>query len=96
MFYISDRVQDAYWHLKKLLRIEKARKIPGNASKLEVGETANGSDCSIKGSPNEETKDSPRNCSSEEIDLLDIVSFRKEDFVNSRDPPNKHYDTILW
>ncbi|PRQ46654.1 putative tRNA (guanine-N-7) methyltransferase, Trmb type, RNA methyltransferase bin3 [Rosa chinensis] len=90
-----DRVQDAYWHLQKLMRVKKAKKIPGNASKLKVGESANGSDCSIEGSSNEETKDSPRNCSSEETDLFDIVSFRNEDFVNSRDPPNKHYDTIL-
>ncbi|XP_050373934.1 probable RNA methyltransferase At5g51130 [Argentina anserina] len=91
-----DRVQDAYWHLQKLMIMKKAKKTRGDSSKLEVGESANGSDCSIEGSASEVTKDgSPRNCPSEEINLSDIVSFRKEDFVNSRDSPNKQYDTIL-
>ena len=76
--------------------MKKAKTTPGNASKMEVGESANGSDCNIEGSPNEETKDSPTNSSSEETNLCDIVSFRNEDFVNSQDPPNKQYDTILW
>ena len=80
------------------MRMKKAKGTPEKTSKLEldVGESANGSECSIEGSPNEKMKDSARNCSSEEADLSDVVSFRKEDFVNSRDPPNKHYDTILW
>ena len=71
--FLSDRIQDAYWHARKFLRTENARKTPGKASKLE----------GVNGS-------------SEEKDLLDTVSFRKEDFVNSRDPHKHHYDTIIW
>lgn len=73
--------------------MEDARKVPGKASKLEG---ANGSERSIKGSLKEEMKEIPRNCCAEEKNLLDIVSFQKEDFVNTRDPPKKHYDTIIW
>ena len=71
--FLSDRIQDAYWHARKILRSENARKTLGEASKLEG---ASGS--------------------SEEKDLLYTVSFRKEDFVNSRDPHKHHYDTIIW
>ncbi|CAL2274929.1 unnamed protein product [Prunus armeniaca] len=88
----ANRIQDAYWHIRKFLKMEDARKVPGKASKLEG---ANGSECSIQGSSKEEMKEIPRNCCAEEKNLLDIVSFQREDFVNTRDPPKKHYDTII-
>lgn len=34
--------------------------------------------------------------SSGDRDLSDIVSFRRENFVQSHRPPDKYYDTILW
>lgn len=34
--------------------------------------------------------------SSKADDLFNIVSFQRENFVQSRLPPEKQYDTILW
>ncbi|POO00868.1 S-adenosyl-L-methionine-dependent methyltransferase [Trema orientale] len=86
----SNRIEDAYWHLRKFVKMEQ-----GKASKSKVSENANGLGTNIAASSDIETKQTLRNCSSQEKDLSDIVSFRQENFVQSRHPPEKHYDTIL-
>ncbi|XP_059432865.1 probable RNA methyltransferase At5g51130 isoform X2 [Corylus avellana] len=92
----SNRIQDSYWHLKKFVKLESARKTHAKSSKLEVTESANGPEQSVTASSNEETKGISRDCSpSMKRDLYDIVSFREENFVQSRHPREKQYDTIL-
>lgn len=92
-----DRIEDSYWHLKKFVKLESARKTHAKSSKLEVAENANGPEQSVTASSNEETKGISRDCSpSMKRDLGDIVSFRQENFVQSRHPREKQYDTILW
>lgn len=76
--------------------MESAQKTHAKASKLEVAESANGPEQRDTKS-NEETKEISRDCSpSMKRDLYDIVSFREENFVQSRHPREKQYDTILW
>ena len=90
---MPDRIEDANWHLKKF---ERAGKTRAKASKLEVSRSANGSEQSVAASPNEETMEISRDCSSTETNLFHMVSFQQENFVQSRCPPEKKYDTILW
>jgi 7SK snRNA methylphosphate capping enzyme len=93
---VPDRIEDGYWHLKKFAK-QRNGKTYAKASKLEVARSANGSEQSVTASLNEEMKEMSRDYSpSTERDLFDIVSFRQENFVQSRCPPDKHYDTILW
>ena len=92
---MPDRIEDGYWHLKKFAK-QRNGKTYAKASKLEVAGSANGSEQSVTASPNEEMKEMSRDYSpSTERDLFDIVSFRQENFVQSRCPPEKKYDTIL-
>ncbi|KAL0000050.1 hypothetical protein SO802_019652 [Lithocarpus litseifolius] len=88
----SDRIEDANWHLKKF---ERAGKTHAKASKLEISRSANGSEQSVASSPNEEMMEISRDCSSTETNLFHMVSFQQENFVQSRCPPEKKYDTIL-
>ena len=83
---MPDRIEDANWHLKKF---ERAGKKHSKASKLEVSRSANGSGQSVAASPNEEMMEIS------EANLFHIVSFQQENFVQSRCPPEKKYDTIL-
>ncbi|XP_065617167.1 probable RNA methyltransferase At5g51130 isoform X2 [Quercus suber] len=88
----SDRIEDANWHLKKF---ERAAKTHAKASKLEVSRSENGSEQSVAALPNEEMMEISRDCSSTETNLFHMVSFQQENFVQSRCPPEKKYDTIL-
>ncbi|KAK9269796.1 hypothetical protein L1049_001574 [Liquidambar formosana] len=92
-----DRIEDANWNLRKILRKESASNRCSNASKLEVAESSNGLEPSVNASVDEETREISGDCSPcKERDLSRIVSFRKENFVLSWHPPlGKHYDTIL-
>ncbi|XP_062147667.1 probable RNA methyltransferase At5g51130 isoform X2 [Alnus glutinosa] len=92
----SNRIEDSYWHLKKFVKMESAQKTHAKASKLAIAESANGPEQSDTAASNEETKEISRDCSpSMKRDLYDIVSFRQENFVQSRHPREKQYDTIL-
>ncbi|XP_065849179.1 probable RNA methyltransferase At5g51130 [Euphorbia lathyris] len=70
----SDRIKDAYWHLRKSMR--EIGKISTKASELNVTKDMKGSH-------------------PDAIDLFDIVSFRKENFVQSQLREEEQYDTIL-
>ncbi|KAB1200581.1 putative RNA methyltransferase At5g51130 [Morella rubra] len=89
----SNRIEDAYWHLKKFVRMAHAQKMHLKASKLEVSRSADAMELSVTASPSKETKEisSPLM----ERDLFGRVSFQQENFVQSRWQPEKHYDTIL-
>lgn len=78
--------------------MRKLNKTHSAVSKPEVPDSSNGSEHSVNGSLNEKTKDtSTDHSSNKEINLFDIVSFQKENFVQSeRPPPRKYYDTIIW
>ncbi|KAL9330147.1 hypothetical protein ACSQ67_005150 [Phaseolus vulgaris] len=91
----SDRVQDAYWNLRKALRWTSTGNKPVKASKLQDKDRADDSGNSVSALSNETKEISKKHSSSEQSDLLTIVSFRRENFVHSRHPPGKNYDTIL-
>ncbi|XP_061343877.1 probable RNA methyltransferase At5g51130 [Gastrolobium bilobum] len=91
----NDRVQDAYWNLKKTVRMKSAGNKPAKASKLKDKDHADNSENSVTVLSNVNTEDSSKEPSLEQIDLFDIVSFKRENFVQSRHPPGKHYDTII-
>lgn len=91
----SNRIEDAYWHLRKFAKMDEFEKKQGRTSRSKVSEDANGLGNNAAASSDDETKQSLRSCSSEERDLFDIVSFQQENFVQSRHPQEKHYDTIL-
>jgi len=91
-----DRVQDAYWNLRKALRWTSTGNKPVKASKLQDKDRADDSGNSVSALSNETKEISKKHSSSEQSDLLTIVSFRRENFVHSRHPPGKNYDTILW
>lgn len=97
-FNLSDRVQDAYWNLRKAVKSETSVKAPAKASKLSIENQADGnSEHNASVSSNEELKGISREPSSVEgRHLLDVVSFQRENVVMSRHPPEKRYDTILW
>lgn len=92
-----DRVEDAHWNLRKILRKESAGKMHLNTSKIEAVERANGLHDCTSASSNEQTKDISRDFSTcKEKDLSDIVSFQQENFVQSWRPrQDKSYHTIL-
>ncbi|THG21479.1 hypothetical protein TEA_021197 [Camellia sinensis var. sinensis] len=91
-----DRVQDAYWNLRRTVKTN-TRKIPPKTSKLEDAGGVNGVQNSVTNLETEETRESLMNCSSlQGKDLLNIVTFRKENFVQNWWPPeDKCYHTIL-
>lgn len=94
-FSLADRVADAYWHLRKIVRTEHNEKRRANASRVEVIEKGDGLEKNVTATQ-EEKKAISRNCSPAERNLFDIVSFKQENFVHGRDSPEKYYDTILW
>ncbi|XP_015898491.2 probable RNA methyltransferase At5g51130 [Ziziphus jujuba] len=81
----SDRIEDAYWHLRKFAKMENTGKMNGKASKLKISEDSNGQGNDIAMPSDGETKK----------DLFEIVSFRQENFVRSSRTPEESYDTIL-
>lgn len=92
-----DRVADAYWNLRKTARLKSAENKPVKVSKLKDKNHADTSENSVTVSPNVNTKEISKEPSSlEQVDLLNIVSFKRENFVQSWHPPGKQYDSILW
>lgn len=67
-----------------------------NNSGLKASDNLNGTWNSNTVASNEETKQISKSHSPVERDLLDVVSFRQENFVRSQHSYDKHYDTILW
>ncbi|MED6132570.1 hypothetical protein PIB30_020216 [Stylosanthes scabra] len=92
----SDRVEDAYWNLRKAVRLKSTGNKPAKRPKLEHKDNADKSENSATVSSNEEAKGISKDVSSsEQSDLFAIVSFKRENFVKTRHPPGKQYDTIL-
>ncbi|AET05230.1 putative RNA methyltransferase bin3, bin3-type S-adenosyl-L-methionine binding protein [Medicago truncatula] len=92
----SDRVEDANWNLRKTDRLKSARNKPSKVSKLKDNSHTDHSENSATVSSNVNTKEISKEPSSlKQIDLVNIVSFERENFVHCRHPPGKHYDTIL-
>ncbi|OIW09998.1 hypothetical protein TanjilG_32738 [Lupinus angustifolius] len=92
----SDRVEDAYWNLRKTVRTKSAGDKPVKTSKLKDQDSADNLEKNGTISSNEDTKEISKEPSSlEQSDLINIVSFKRENFVQSRHPPGKQYDTIV-
>ncbi|KAJ8446510.1 hypothetical protein Cgig2_027472 [Carnegiea gigantea] len=90
-----DRINDAEWHLRNIVRKEeKAGKDHSKSSKEEGVERVNGTEPAETCSSNQRNLGMGNN--SVERKLFDMVSFRCENFVSSwRALPLKHYDTIV-
>ncbi|XP_022755002.1 probable RNA methyltransferase At5g51130 isoform X2 [Durio zibethinus] len=87
-------IEDAFWCLRKFVKMESAQKKQASDSNAKAVQEVNRSEqCSTLSS--EGTSKSSSHHSSEERDLSDIVSFRRENFVQSHRPLDKYYDTIL-
>lgn len=92
----ADRVEDAYWHLRKIVKMEKDERKCAQASRLDVPGNTDGPQLGVTVMSSAEEEVS-KDCSPPvERDLHDIVSFQQENFVHSRHPLEMQYDTILW
>ncbi|XP_027342794.1 probable RNA methyltransferase At5g51130 isoform X2 [Abrus precatorius] len=91
----SDRVEDAHWNLRKTVRLKSSGNKHVKTSELQDKDhTADSGNRAVLS--NVDTKEiSTEHSSLVQIDLFNIVSFKRENFVQSRHPPGKHYDTIL-
>lgn len=94
---ILDRIEDAYWHLRKFAKLESVANAHAKKPRFEPVDKENGSEYNVSLSANKETTDTSTDCSSsQEKNLLQTVSFQQENFVKSRHSAKKSYDTILW
>ncbi|KAG5225699.1 RNA methyltransferase [Salix suchowensis] len=76
----SDRVSDAYWHLRKFARTENVEKNSTKVARLDIKNEVNGAEHSASASS---------------VEIKDDISFRQENFAQSQRPSGKQYDTIL-
>ncbi|CAK9329412.1 unnamed protein product [Citrullus colocynthis] len=78
----SDRVDDAYWNLRR-------------ATRLGDGNSDNGLKRGASRASRIDLEASISISSSKEDDLHTVVSFKRQNFIFTHHPPDKHYDTIL-
>ena len=76
--------------------MDSAEKMHGKDSKSKVSVDANGLGNNDTTSSDDEIKQNLKNNTTLEKNLFDTISFRQENFVQSRHPQEKFYDTILW
>lgn len=94
---MTGRVEDARWHLRKIVNLENAGKINGKAPRVKISVNSNGRGNNIAAPSDEEAKQVLNKGSPfKGRELFDVVSFRHENFVQSSHSPEKNYDTILW
>ncbi|KAJ7969569.1 7SK snRNA methylphosphate capping enzyme [Quillaja saponaria] len=92
----SNRIEEAYWNLRRVVKLESGGKASARASKVKVAENVNDSADGISASSNGKTEEPLRDVSSsQEKDLFGIVSFRQENFVQNQRRHEGHYDTII-
>ncbi|XVE98126.1 hypothetical protein REPUB_Repub03eG0078500 [Reevesia pubescens] len=91
----SGLIEDAFWCLRKCVKMESAQKKQRNDSYVKVVQEVKMSEQCTTTLSNEGTNKGSSHHSSGERDLSDIVSFQRENFVQSRHTPDKYYDTIL-
>lgn len=78
------------------MRAERVQKSGAKASIVKVTEKVNDLESCANPSSDEKQEIARDSSHSEEGDLFDIVSFRKENFVQSWCQREEQYDTILW
>ncbi|KFK26727.1 hypothetical protein AALP_AA8G285000 [Arabis alpina] len=87
----SSRIEDAYWHLRKFARTQNSAKPSEKKSTSEGADGVHGSNEQSVSLSNVETRtDKPQ-----VQDLSQIVSFQKDNFVQTRHLDDNRYDTIL-
>ncbi|WCJ42522.1 7SK snRNA methylphosphate capping enzyme [Euphorbia peplus] len=91
----SGRISDANWHLQKSTRDNQAGKINTKESQCHVRKDVKGSQHSATAMSVEEKEIVGDGSHPDERNLFDIVSFRKENFVQSWLHEEEQYDTIL-
>ena len=93
-----DRIEDAYWNLKKSIRMEYAGKSCSNGSQSGAEDKPNNEAQGIRMSlEGQMRKSSEIHSLPEKRDLLNIVSFQQENFVRSQQHTSSEcYDAILW
>ncbi|XP_044463518.1 probable RNA methyltransferase At5g51130 [Mangifera indica] len=92
----SNRVEDAYWHLRKIVKMEKDQRKRAQASRSDVPGNTDGSQLGVTVMSSTEKEEVSKDCSTPvERDLHDIVSFQQENFVQSQHPLQIQYDTIM-
>ncbi|XP_048134159.1 probable RNA methyltransferase At5g51130 isoform X2 [Rhodamnia argentea] len=92
----SNRIEDAYWNLRKTVRMQSAGKSHSKTCQSGPEERPDDDAQNLSMSKYGETGKSTKNqCLSEKRDLDEIVSFRKENFVLARADAHESYDTIL-
>ncbi|GKV06661.1 hypothetical protein SLEP1_g18524 [Rubroshorea leprosula] len=92
----SDRIEEAYWYLRKVVKMESGEKKHRTDSSVKAAAKVNSSGQGDTFSSNEGTNGISKDCPPPmKRDLSDIVYFQRENFVQSRPHPDKSFDTIL-
>ncbi|OMO58214.1 tRNA (guanine-N-7) methyltransferase [Corchorus olitorius] len=91
----SGLIEDAFWYLRKFTKTESAGKKQAKDTSVKAVQEGNSSEQSTTALSNEGPNESLSHHSSGERNLSDIVTFRRENFVQSHRPHEKCYDTIL-
>uniref|UniRef100_A0A175YJZ7 RNA methyltransferase n=1 Tax=Daucus carota subsp. sativus TaxID=79200 RepID=A0A175YJZ7_DAUCS len=88
----TDRIEEAYWNLRRIVR-ESTSKPPAKASRLKDAKAVEVSDHCVTESPTEQKGKAGEGLSP--CNLSERVSFRRENFVQSRISDDKRYHTIM-
>ncbi|GAB2225323.1 hypothetical protein Droror1_Dr00006115 [Drosera rotundifolia] len=91
-----ERIKDAQRNLQKISKIEKIRECSKNTVNTDALHALNGLECAKSLSQNKERSAYETGHPALQRSLLDVVSFRHENFVESQpESPIDHYDTII-
>lgn len=93
MFHHADRIEEAKWNLRKIVR-ESTGKLPEKNSRMKVAKEIEVSDHCVAESPTERKGENCEGLSP--CNLSERVFFRRENFVQSRISDDKLYHTIMW
>lgn len=83
----SARIEDAYWNLRRIVKMNEQKKQNSTVDKSK--------DAGNDGIKNTQDKTTSEISGDSPSHLFDIVSFKKDNFVQSWSTPGEKYDTIL-
>ncbi|KAM7277408.1 hypothetical protein ACFE04_019274 [Oxalis oulophora] len=85
------RIKDADWNLRKFDRLDNDKRAKTTQPDVSLNALQTATDAEHT---KQNLKDNNKSTSNTR-NLLDRVSFRQENFIHARHPPEKHYDAIL-